>query len=570
MADSKITALTSIGTITDPAVDPLVVVDVSDTSMAATGTTKKVTLNQLLATSPTATLASATITGDLTVRTTRLTTTTTGVGIGTASPTSDLDIFRPSGSGITSGISLRTAAGAGGDGSFIKWLGASSNEKVAQIDGVLNGTDVGYLSFQCGNGADAMAEQYRIASAGIFTWYDGAGGTRMTLNSTGLGIGMAPLASSKLSLFGGTGDTSAADTISSLSRTSSTGNVLGVKLVLTAKDTDYGNLVFRIKSTASSAESSAYYTNALTIDGQNGNVGIGVVPSAWGAGFKAAQVGSRLVLTTTGSDTFFGNNFYNDGAYKFINADYATYYDQTTGKHVWGTSTTSGAVNGVITWNPAMTLDASGNLLVGTTSGTSHNLRKQGTTVEGDTHLNVGNAEHLFFACSSVTYNAAAAAYKITRNSSTLRSINAGGTINASGADYAEYMVKCGDFVLAKGDVAGIDANGKLTNVFADAVSFVVKSTDPSYVGNDKWGVDLEGDDLEAARQLVDRIAFAGQVPVNVLGAKAGDYIIPVVDGTGIKGIAVSKPTFDQYQLAVGKVIAIDADGRARIIVKVA
>jgi hypothetical protein len=78
MADSKITALTSISTSTDPAVDPLVIVDVSDTSMAATGTTKKVTLNNLLSSSPTATGAltvtglvtagSATITGDLTVR----------------------------------------------------------------------------------------------------------------------------------------------------------------------------------------------------------------------------------------------------------------------------------------------------------------------------------------------------------------------------------------------------------------------------------------------------------------------------------------------------------------------
>lgn len=131
-------------------------------------------------------------------------------------------------------------------------------------------------------------------------------------------------------------------------------------------------------------------------------------------------------------------------------------------------------------------------------------------------------------------------------------------------------MTKGSDFVLSKGGIAGIDANGKLTNIFADAVSFVVKSTDPSYVGNDKWGVGLEGDALEAARQLVDRIAFAGQVPVNVTGAKAGDYIVPVVDGNGIKGIAVSNPTFEQYQLAVGKVIAIDADGRARIIVKVA
>jgi len=73
MADSKITALASIGTGTDPANDPLVIVDVSDVSpggMSATGTTKKVTLNNLLACSPTATLASATITGAATVGTT--------------------------------------------------------------------------------------------------------------------------------------------------------------------------------------------------------------------------------------------------------------------------------------------------------------------------------------------------------------------------------------------------------------------------------------------------------------------------------------------------------------------
>ena len=62
MADSKITALASISTSTDPAVDPLVIVDVSDTSMAATGTTKKVTLNNLLSSSPTATGA-FTVTG---------------------------------------------------------------------------------------------------------------------------------------------------------------------------------------------------------------------------------------------------------------------------------------------------------------------------------------------------------------------------------------------------------------------------------------------------------------------------------------------------------------------------
>lgn len=36
--------------------------------------------------------------------------------------------------------------------------------------------------------------QYRIAPLGVFSWYNGAGGTRMTLNSNGLGVGVTPSA----------------------------------------------------------------------------------------------------------------------------------------------------------------------------------------------------------------------------------------------------------------------------------------------------------------------------------------------------------------------------------------
>jgi hypothetical protein len=202
--------------------------------------------------------------------------------------------------------------------------------------------------------------------------------------------------------------------------------------------------------------------------------------------------------------------------------------------------------------------------------------------------------------------NAAAASIKVG-NPAGGRSINASGTINASGADYAEYMTKAGDFTIAKGDVCGINANGLLTNVFDEAVTFVVKSTNPSYVGGDTWGrleivghapaepVLESGDDediqnrnsikvveykaakavydakVEAERVKVDRVAFAGQVPVNVYNASAGQYIIAMKkeDG-GIQGAAVSSPTFEQYQASIGKVIAIEADGQARIIVKIA
>ena len=69
MADTKITALAAIATV-DPAADVLPIVDISDTSMAASGTTKKVTSNQILGAGGTATLASASITGAATVGTT--------------------------------------------------------------------------------------------------------------------------------------------------------------------------------------------------------------------------------------------------------------------------------------------------------------------------------------------------------------------------------------------------------------------------------------------------------------------------------------------------------------------
>jgi hypothetical protein len=220
--------------------------------------------------------------------------------------------------------------------------------------------------------------------------------------------------------------------------------------------------------------------------------------------------------------------------------------------------------------NPRGIFDSSGNLLVGTTSASNHQIKKAVSVGSAVLEVIGNNVGCVFYNGDGGTPNAANAPLKVWSVGATGRSINAAGTINASGADYAEYMTKAGSFTVAKGDVVGIDAQGKLTNVYADAVSFVVKSTDPSYVGNDKWGGGIEGDELEAARQTVDRIAFAGQVPVNVLGASAGQYIVPINDNGAIKGQAVSNPTFEQYQSSVGKVIAIEADGRARIIVKVA
>ena len=195
MADSKITALTAITTV-NPATYPLVIVDTSDTSMAITGTTKKVTTNQLLGSGGTATLASATITGDLTVRTNKLVVTSTGVGVGTASPLGAFHLVTAAAGYSDAGYFENSQAAAANVGPRLSLLGVGSIA-MATIDAGWNAaanTD-SYLRFLT-RGTSSVQERYRIASDGVATWSNvgGVAGTAMTLNSTGLGVGVSPSA----------------------------------------------------------------------------------------------------------------------------------------------------------------------------------------------------------------------------------------------------------------------------------------------------------------------------------------------------------------------------------------
>jgi len=177
MADVKITALTVL-TAADPINDAIPIVDVSDNSMAASGTTKRISINNILACSPSATLASATITGDLTVRTNKLAVTSNGVGIGTATPTAGfaLDIQ------TAAGTSARVKGGSGsGQGSaYYVTLAASASTMMA----------IGDRANIFGGTPDVTASIY--TGSGIPLTFDVGGSTAMTLNSTGLGVGVAP------------------------------------------------------------------------------------------------------------------------------------------------------------------------------------------------------------------------------------------------------------------------------------------------------------------------------------------------------------------------------------------
>ena len=407
--------------------------------------------------------------------------------------------------------------------------------------------------------------------------------TRMVIDTSGnVGIG-ADSPETKLHLYqpsGGTG----------FQITRSTTLAAGAALYLSVDSTSarvsgYGNLAFYTAAIGGSA------SERLRID-SSGNLLVGTTSAASPNTQKmvikyqstVGTVNSHLALVgdsaTNGqgpqilfSESGDGQNFAG-GTIGFVRTG-----SNSIGDLVFGTRESAGDSTTVATERVRIT--SAGDLLVNKDTGSNHTILKDvavGSIILGIS--NIGQNTAMFYATDATGNSVANTGIIVRKVSATGRSINAAGTINASGADYAEYMTKAGDFAIAKGDVAGVNAEGKLTNIFADAVSFVVKSTDPSYVGGDVWFTEEKPEDeslvadwenrLEQARLTVDRIAFAGQVPVNVLGATAGQYIVPVNDNGSIKGQAVSNPTFEQYQSAVGKVIAVETDGRARIIVKVA
>jgi hypothetical protein len=122
-------------------------------------------------------------------------------------------------------------------------------------------------------------------------------------------------------------------------------------------------------------------TTAVTIDNSQ-NVGVGVTPSAW-SGFTALQMANGVGLSGASGNSntqLTSNAYYNGSAWTYIANAYATKYTQVSGQHQWFNAP-SGTAGNTITFTQAMTLDASGNLLVGTTTQTgTFNVTYAGTT----------------------------------------------------------------------------------------------------------------------------------------------------------------------------------------------
>jgi hypothetical protein len=114
-----------------------------------------------------------------------------------------------------------------------------------------------------------------------------------------------------------------------------------------------------------------FYTNnteRMRLDA-SGNLGLGVTPSAWNSSWRALQISARGSLVSSSSFTVVGQNWFIDsgGADRYIATAPASLYRQSQNDHAWF-SAPSGTAGNAITFTQAMTLDASGHLMVGATS----------------------------------------------------------------------------------------------------------------------------------------------------------------------------------------------------------
>jgi hypothetical protein len=281
------------------------------------------------------------------------------VGIGTSSPGAKLHV-EGSANGLIVGKVVNTNAGASAradmgvvsDSADITMIATS-----AAYTGVSGWADTGIISTSSGTSGGML---FNVQASAPFRFMQAATNESMRIDSSGnVGIGTSSITSSfKLDVVGVGG-----------ARFSDVAGDDGVELGWSAG----GSAGFvQAYDRGASAFRDLILNNAVTIS-SSGNLGLGVAPSAWNTikPIEIARAGSFVGANSSGS-TYLGANTRYASGWIYANDGASGLYTIEDNTHFWR-SAPSGIAGDPITFTQAMTLDASGNLLVAATTSAATN-----------------------------------------------------------------------------------------------------------------------------------------------------------------------------------------------------
>ena len=273
-------------------------------------------------------------------------------------------------------------------------------------------------------------------ASGYSAWYQN-GSEQMRLTSTGLGIGTSS-PGARVDVRGTTSDIGFRYAELTTGNTNQIwlGSVSGASYI--DATAGVGSPVLQLRTSG---------ITKATLD-SSGNLGLGVTPSAWNSLERAIQVGLSGALynnTNFGQTTLSNNSFRNTAGndiYLF-SLGASKYVQNNGGQHIWYTAP-SGTAGNAISFTQAMTLNASGNLLVG---GTATGARIHSQVTDGT----------FPFGASGTTKG-----IRFETNSLNARIVGVDSTLNSS---YQPLMLGGSELIFASNGVterARLNASGNL------------------------------------------------------------------------------------------------------------
>ena len=295
--------------------------------------------------------------------------TAVGYQAGYSNTTADVNVFLGGRAGYTvstgGGLTLLGySAGTLATGTLNTFVGAysgsamttgSKNTILGSYDGNQGGLDI------------RTASNFIVLS-------DGDGNVRGTFNSSGnLGIGTSSpdnkltIGSGSINIFSGQSTADAYRFIGTQFGAGNTNNSAQVRFAIDGFDT-YTRIAF------ATSNGPGTLSEKMRLD-SSGNLGLGVAPSAWTSTWKVLEIGNKgnaLTNNAVNSTGIASNAVLESGGWKYGATGAANFMaiGNGGGQYAWNIAP-SGTAGAAITFTQAMTLDASGNLLVGTTSGTA-------------------------------------------------------------------------------------------------------------------------------------------------------------------------------------------------------